>query len=73
MKYIVVDIGCLECGVPSDIVGVFDDKEKANKIVTEFNKIFGKYEGGHHEFEVFEMPKLNVVNAKYSDVVANVS
>jgi len=72
MKYIVVDIGCLECGVSSDIVGVFDDKEKANKIVTEFNKIFGWREGGQHEFEVFRMPKLNVVNAKYLDVVTNI-
>jgi len=73
MKYIIVDIGRLECDVPSDIVGIFDDKEKANKIVTEFNKIFGWRDGGQHEFEVFKMPKLNVVNAKYSDVVANVS
>jgi hypothetical protein len=28
-KWIVVNIGCIECGVSSNIVGVFTDKERA--------------------------------------------
>ena len=33
MKYIVVDIGCIECGEPSDILGVFTDRQKAEEVM----------------------------------------
>jgi len=72
MKHIVVDIGCLECEVPANIVGVFDDKKMANTIATKFNKTFGRFGEGHHKFEVFEMPKLNFINTKYLEIVANI-
>ena len=70
-KYIVVNIGCIECGVSSNIVGVFDNEEKANEIAKEFNKKFSWREGGQNSFEVFEMPELNVINTEYLEAVAN--
>jgi hypothetical protein len=64
-KYIVVNIGCIECGVSSNIVGVFDDEQKANKIAEEYGTTFGWREGGQNLFEVFQIPELNVINPKY--------
>ena len=64
-KYIVVNIGCIECGVSSNIVGVFDDKQKAESIACEFGEKFGWREGGQNEFEVFEMPEINTIHEEY--------
>ena len=64
-KYIVVNIGCIECGVSSNIVGVFDDKEKADAVAAICAAKYNWREGGQNSFEVFEMPELNVVNSEY--------
>ena len=68
MKYIVVNIGCIECGVTTNIVGVFDTKEKAESIVAQCYEKYDWREGGENEFEIFEMPELNVVNSEYEGV-----
>ena len=64
-KYIVVNIGCIECKVSSKIVGVFDSKKKANKLAEDFGIKFNWREGGENHFKVFEMPKLNTINPEY--------
>lgn len=64
-KYIVVNIGCIECGVSSNIVGVFDDDIKANEIASKLNDTHGWREGGQNSYEVFPMPELNVINEEY--------
>ena len=68
MKYIVVNIGCIECGVSTNIVGVFDNKEKAESIAKQCDDKFSWREGGQNSFEVFEMPELNVINAEYEGI-----
>ena len=57
-KYILVNIGCIECGVSSNIVGVFDNEEKANKLAEEYDTKFSWREGGQNSFKVFEIPEL---------------
>jgi hypothetical protein len=64
-NFIVVNIGCIECGITSNIVGVFDDKEKADSIAKEFDNKFGWRDGGQNAFEVFEMPELNIIHPEY--------
>lgn len=64
-KYILVNIGCIECGVSSNIVGVFDNKEKAEELGKLCYEKYGWREGGENSFEIFEMPKLNVINKEY--------
>ena len=32
MKYVVLDIGCIECGEQSAILGIFDNKQKAKEV-----------------------------------------
>lgn len=49
-KYIVVNIGCIECGVSSNIVGVFDDDIKANEIAAKLNDTHAWREGGQNSY-----------------------
>jgi hypothetical protein len=65
MKYIVVNIGCIECGVSSNIVGIFDKEEIADEVAEKCDKEYGWREGGQNSFQVFKMPKLNVINPEY--------
>lgn len=68
MKYIVVNIGCIHCHISSNIVGIFNDKEKAESIVAQCDEKYSWRECGDNAFEIFEMPELNVVNAEYEEV-----
>ena len=63
--WIVVNIGCIECGVSSQIVGVFADKERADAIAAEFDEKFNWREGGQNSFEVFPMPETEVIHPEY--------
>lgn len=64
-QFLVMDIGCIECIADSDIVGVFDSEEEADKIAKDFNERFGYYEHEQHSFEVFILPQVNIINAEY--------
>ena len=65
MKYVVVNIGCIECGVSSNIVGVFENKEKAELIAEKCDNKFSFREGGQNSFEVFELPENDIINSEY--------
>ena len=63
--FLVMNIGCIECGVSSQIVGVFKTKKIADDVA---EKCEGKYawrEGGQNSFEVFPVPADGVVNDEY--------
>ena len=63
--WILVNIGCIECGVSSEIVGVFTDKERAEAIAREFDETYGWREGGQNSFQVFPMPETNRIHPDY--------
>ena len=67
-RYIVVNIGCIECGVSSDIVGVFTNKEKAESVASACDEKYSWREGGQNAFEVFELPETELVNPKYTEI-----
>lgn len=67
--WIVVDIGCIECGVSSNIVGVFTSEEEAKRIARELDQKMNWREGGQNSYEVFPLPALNVVHEDYQEVV----
>ena len=56
MKYVLVDIGCLES---SSVLGIFTDKEKAIEIMKKCEEYQNKYWIGEHEFEIYEVNKEN--------------
>ena len=65
--YIVVNIGCIECGVSSNIVGIFDDRDTAMQIASNLQETHGWREGGQNSFEVFKYPKqVNKVHEEYN-------
>ncbi len=74
-RWIVMDTGCVDCGV--DIVGGFSTERKATAIASLLNRNFkdGRLDiydaqcikgEGHHLFSVFEMPEREHMNSKYS-------
>ena len=65
MKWIVVNIGCIECGVSSKIVGVFTDEAQADDIAKTCRKTHSWREGGQNEFEVFQMPADDEIDSEY--------
>ena len=66
MKYILVNIGCIECGVSSNIVGVFDYLEIAENVKKECYEKYDWREGGQNSFQIFNMPESNTINQEYS-------
>jgi hypothetical protein len=64
--FILVNIGCLGCGVSSNIVGVFTERATAEKVAVTLNKHFHWREGGQNEFEIFPMPEaVNRIHPEY--------
>lgn len=52
--FVAVDIGCIECGEDSDVLGIFTTKEQAEKACNEAGDKQSKNWRGQHNFEVFE-------------------
>jgi hypothetical protein len=68
MSYVLFNIGCIECGVSSAIVGLFSDKIKAEQLATSLNDTHNWRDGGQNYYEVFELP---VIDAAIPDEYAN--
>lgn len=66
MNWILVNIGCIECGVSTNIVGVFTDKAVAEAHRERLYETHDWREGGQNAFEIFPMPEPNVVAAEYA-------
>jgi len=65
--YLVMEIGCLECGDETSVVGVFEDKEQAEDI---FTRLTSQQKGFGERIQMFELPMMNTVGgADYVDKV----
>lgn len=71
MEYLVVNIGCIECGVSSNIVGRFDELARAQQLAAKLRDTHGWREGGQNEFEVFAVPPLNQIDPEYLEDTPN--
>lgn len=70
--YILVNIGCIECGVDSNIVGVFDDLEKAEVLKDDLDASDAVWrQGGQNHYKIFSMPELNVINEEYKEYLSD--
>lgn len=63
--FVVVNIGCIECGVSSNIVGVFPSEEEAQKVADACETKYEWREGGQNSFEVFPLPEAGKINSEY--------
>ena len=66
-KYILVNIGCIECGVDSDIVGIFTDKIRADELCKKLSDKAAWRQNGQNNFEVFSTLEDNVINDNYKE------
>ena len=66
-RFLVFNIGCIECGVSSDVVGVYDTKEEADKAAQACDDMLGWREGGQNAFEVFDL--LEPQAQEYAEVL----
>lgn len=65
--YLVMNIGCIECGVSSNVVGVFRNKTTAEQVASDCAKKYDWREGGQNSFEVFELPNENQIEQIHSE------
>ena len=64
-KWIVVNIGCIECRISSNVVGVFTDESKAVRVAEFCDGKYAWREDGQNAFEVFPVPQDEVITAEY--------
>lgn len=65
--HLVINIGCIECGVSSNIVGMFATKDEADRVCEICNEKYEWRNGGQNNFEVFDLPPVGVVHADYPE------
>lgn len=66
-KYMVFNIGCIECGVSSKVVGVFTDITQASQLTKQLHHTHGWREGGQNAFQIFILPEDNVIANEYNE------
>lgn len=53
--YLAFDIGCIECGEDSNVIGVFKTEKEAGDALIESSEIQSKDWHGEHHFKVFQI------------------
>ncbi|MCH1624690.1 DUF7336 domain-containing protein [Ferdinandcohnia quinoae] len=70
MYYVVVDIGCTECGEASNIIGIFTTEEKAMNAKEKYildNRLEGNED---HEILIYRISELNrIYNNSYEHLL----
>lgn len=67
-QYLVFNVGCIECGVSSKVVGLFTTKVMADNVAAQCNEKHGWRQGGQNSYEVFELPAPNLIDPEYEGV-----
>jgi hypothetical protein len=73
MLHVLVNIGCIECGVSTQIVGIFNDVAKADDLASKLNDSdeYSWREGGQNIYEVFTVKELDVIHPDYLSVLVD--
>lgn len=58
--FVALDIGCIECGESSHILGIFTTEKAAKDVCDKTEELQEKYWSGQHEFLVISVDELNV-------------
>ena len=67
-KWLVLHIGCIECGCPSGIVGLFANYDQADRIANDCNDKHSWLNGGQNSFEVVELPEEGIIHNDYEGI-----
>lgn len=60
MYYVAVDIGCIECGEPSSVLGIYTDKSEAEATLAQAEEKQKHAWTGQHYFELFEIETIHM-------------
>ena len=61
MYYVAVDIGCLECGEGSNVLGIFTTEKKADEVCENHAVRQGLKWHGQHSFKTFCVKQIDIV------------
>lgn len=67
-QFVAVDIGCIECGESSALIGVYDTHESAQQACDTWQEV--GWRGGQHSYEVFDLDSGIGLPDKGTDGVA---
>lgn len=56
-RYMVFNVGCIECGVSSEIVGIFSQLTTAEEVAEECCRTHSWRQCGQNNFEIFDLQK----------------
>ena len=59
LLFVAVDIGCIECGIPSAVLGIFIEQPRAEEACRVAANAPGKY--GQHNYAVYPVAALDTV------------
>jgi hypothetical protein len=57
--FVAVDVGCIECGEDSAVLGIFTERKNAEAVCKDAAILQEARWRGQHRFEVFEVEELN--------------
>lgn len=57
--YVAVDIGCIECGEETKVLGIFTNKNKALDVLEEHAIRQEENWSGQHDFGVYEVNEID--------------
>jgi hypothetical protein len=66
--FLVFNVGCIECGVSSNVVGVYKSKKEADRIAAICTNKLSWRGGGQNSFEVFDLKAPQA--SEYTDTIA---
>lgn len=69
--WLAFNVGCIECGVSSNVVAIYPTEQEAKAVAEKLNNTYEWREGGQNSYEVFKLGELYEVNAEYKDVLAD--
>lgn len=67
--WLVFNVGCIECGVSSNVVAVYPHKHEADKVAEKLNNEHSWREGGQNSYEVFELGAAYEVSEEYREII----
>lgn len=67
--WLVFNIGCIECGVSSNVVAVYPHKHEADAVAAKLNEKLYWREGGQNSYEVFKLGELYEVEGEYKEIL----
>ena len=56
-RWMVFNVGCIECGVSSDVVGIYSSEDEAHRVAVACSDALEWREDGQNRFEVFDILK----------------